>query len=321
MTRASSGSPAISICVCTFRRPLGLSRLLHSLRGLDPHTPSREVIVIDNDAERSAEALVRRAIQDGLDVHYEVEPVRNIALARNRAVLCAQGDWLAFIDDDEEADPLWLLELWRSVQSSDIDAAFGVVIRRFEPTTPAWIRSVYPAQQRLPGGALRWQDTGTGNAFVRRATILSLNGLFNPYYGETGGEDAELFSRMAIRGCTLVGVPGAIVYESLPASRLTIRYLLRWWFAAGVIVANVDNAANRLSADGASSDPSLLLRRVRLTGVHVIQGGLLIPWSRERALKHLMKAAFESGTILGGRFGLRVRRPRRVSDVPLDSRL
>ena len=42
---------------------------------------------------------------------YAVEPERNIALARNRALSLARGEKLAFIDDDEMASPFWLSTL------------------------------------------------------------------------------------------------------------------------------------------------------------------------------------------------------------------
>ncbi len=207
--------PEISICICTFQRSVGISSLLRSLRSLDPATPSREVIVIDNDAERSAEPIVRQANADALEVIYDVEPVRSIALARTRSVRYSQGEWIAFIDDDEGADPRWLLELWTFAHASHVNGVFGFVGRRFETAIPEWIRAAYPAQERTIGALLRWGQTGTGNALVRRSALFALGELFNPAYGLTGGEDSDIFYRMEKRGAVFMAVRSAVVYESV----------------------------------------------------------------------------------------------------------
>ena len=46
----------VSVCICTFRRPDGLSRLLRSLRDMPATSPRFEIIVVDNDAARSGES-------------------------------------------------------------------------------------------------------------------------------------------------------------------------------------------------------------------------------------------------------------------------
>ena len=92
----------ISLRVATDRRPSGLRRPRGSRRQSDPGSEI-EVVVVDNDAERSAAAVVEeaRAELPGLRLVYAAEPERNIALARNAAVRLASGDRFAFIDDDE----------------------------------------------------------------------------------------------------------------------------------------------------------------------------------------------------------------------------
>ena len=57
-TETAHGRPIeTSVCVATFRRPEGLSRLLRSLEVQQGEVPSFEVIVVDNDDEGSAAAI------------------------------------------------------------------------------------------------------------------------------------------------------------------------------------------------------------------------------------------------------------------------
>jgi len=92
----------VSICIATYRRPEGLSRLLDSLERLKLPTGVRvEIIVVDNDYNASAASIVLSRSSSLEPIHYCVEPRRNIALARNRALVEASGEWILFIDDDE----------------------------------------------------------------------------------------------------------------------------------------------------------------------------------------------------------------------------
>src|SRR5262245_22044824 len=100
-------SEHICVCICTYRRPAFLTALLHAL--VDQETEGRftySVVVVDNDRARSEEAVVRDfTASTTLAVHYGVEPRQNIALARNRAIENARGEFVAFIDDDECPPP------------------------------------------------------------------------------------------------------------------------------------------------------------------------------------------------------------------------
>lgn len=226
----------ISICVCTFRRPDGLLRLLRSLLHLDAATPRHEVIVVDNDAAMSAEPSVNQARAEGLPVQYLVEPVRGIARARNRSLEPATGEFVAFIDDDEEADPQWLVRLWGEVMRHDDDGGCGPVVPKFNDHTPRWlIEGRFFERPRLPTGTIlaAWQ-TRTGNALIRRRLLMALSGPFDERYDFTGGEDTDLFARLIERDGRVIAVDSALVYEHLPPSRTTVRWLLQRRFLNGM---------------------------------------------------------------------------------------
>src|SRR5271157_4115198 len=93
----------ISVCVCTYKRPQLLQRLLDDLgtqetNGLFTYS----IVVADNDHLRSGEAVVTGfAAASNIPVTYCVAPQQNISLARNEAIAHATGDFIAFIDDDE----------------------------------------------------------------------------------------------------------------------------------------------------------------------------------------------------------------------------
>jgi len=130
----------VSICIATYRRPEGLSRLLDSLERLKLPIGIRiETIVVDNDSDASAASIALSRSGSIEPLHYCVEPCRNIALARNQALSEASGEWILFIDDDEVADENWISEYLKLVEREPCDGAFGPVLPRFEVSGPGWI--------------------------------------------------------------------------------------------------------------------------------------------------------------------------------------
>ena len=99
---------SISVCIATYRRLERLEALLSDL-SRQQLLPS-EVIVVDNDAEGTARAVVERclAARPPFPIRYDIQPQKNIALTRNRTVELASREWLAFVDDDERAPDSWL---------------------------------------------------------------------------------------------------------------------------------------------------------------------------------------------------------------------
>ena len=118
-----TGRLAVSVCICTYRRPHLLAELLDSLAEQNFREPF-EIIVVDNDAANSAVTTVDNAKMrhPELNIRYSVELQKGISFARNTAVSLARGDFLAWIDDDETAAESWLMSLWATRLINDVDA-------------------------------------------------------------------------------------------------------------------------------------------------------------------------------------------------------
>src|SRR5205823_812524 len=109
----------ISVCICTYKRPQLLEQLLRELAGQDTNGRfTYSIVIVDNDKLRSAEGVaVSFAAESPLPVRYCVEARQNIALARNTAVANSEGDFIAFIDDDEFPTRSWLLTLFNALNA------------------------------------------------------------------------------------------------------------------------------------------------------------------------------------------------------------
>jgi glycosyltransferase involved in cell wall biosynthesis len=220
----------ISISICTYKRPAFLRRLLEELRcqateGLFAYS----IVVVDNDREESAKEVVSSfASNSAVETSYWVEPIPNIAMARNKGVQRTKGDYLAFIDDDEFPARDWLLVLYKACRTYGVDGVLGPVKPHFEAVPPKWLTKAgfYDRATHDTGFVMGWQEARTGNVLIRRQILDEIGEAFRPEFG-TGGEDQDFFRRMLERGHTFIWCNEAPVYEIVPAHRWKRRFLLR----------------------------------------------------------------------------------------------
>jgi succinoglycan biosynthesis protein ExoM len=209
--------PEISICVCTYRRPASLKKCLESLLAQKTDRDF-EIVVVDNDREGPAretvQAFRRRAAELDISLSYFIEPERNIACARNCAVVNSNGSAIAFIDDDEYAAGDWIERLSTVLAATNSSGVFGPVLAEFPEDFPEWMkRSRLFEHPRQRSGVIAPGSWKTGNALLSRDVLLHFPGPFDPAYGRTGGEDTELFGRLYRAGCVFYWCDEATVYE------------------------------------------------------------------------------------------------------------
>ena len=218
----------ISVCIATYRRPERLRALLDDLA--HQRRLPLEVVVVDNDGAASGRPATDAAVAAGapFPIQYSLQSFKNVALTRNRTVVLARGDWLAFVDDDERAPPEWLEQLADAATRFGADGVLGPVEPALPATAPAWLRRgrfYHWARMKtgtiVPANLLRF-----GNVLLSAALLRTQNPVFNPAYGLTGGEDGDLLTRLVQTGARIVWCDQAVVNEPVESSRLSLRWLL-----------------------------------------------------------------------------------------------
>lgn len=257
MAEHSSGRPRptqVDVCVCTFRRE-SVVATLESLaaQGIPPATELR-VIVADNDETPSARDRVAAAAgRLALDLRYRHCPARNISIARNGALDAADGDWVAFIDDDETAAPGWLAALLSRAAETGADVVLGPVRPLYRPEAPSWMRAgAFHATEPVTKGG-RIVAGYTSNALMRRMAPAAEGQRFDLALGRSGGEDTEFFDRLIARGARIAYAPDAVVSEVVPPDRARLDWLLRRRFRFGqthgaLLARNAQGPAQRMAA-------------------------------------------------------------------------
>jgi len=287
----------VSVCVSTCARPVGLGVLLGALEVLEiPAGTALRVVVIDNDPLGSAKAVCDEATaRHAYPLRYAVEKRRGIPFARNAALSLAlsDSDFVAFIDDDEIPESDWLRELLRVQGYYKADVVTGPCLPRYLEPPPSWVvEGRFHEMPRHPTGTLR-QVAYTHNVLVRAAVFDGLDRYFDESMALNGGDDEEFFARVFAAGFQIIWADNAIVHETVPASRSTLRWLVQRGFRVGTSSAWVQLKHH-----------SSTLLRLLTHGVYcTIKGAglvLSLPLSgRARAVEGLRLIGFGLGRIAG----------------------
>ena len=219
--------------------------------------------------------------------------MRGIAQCRNRAVVASDSRFIAFIDDDEEAVPDWLAALHREAT-------------RAGPMPPSALSHIASPASRRPGSAnaafsnipdlangsaIPWYLTRTSNAYIRRASLPDARAPFDVRLGLIGGEDVDLFYRMAQTGARFVAASDARTFEFRDASRTTFRWLLRRSFRNGGTLGHIywQHASRRRQlVRGAAA----VLQSIR----YLARSAVALTRSRAAALSDLLRSVEFLGT-------------------------
>lgn len=219
----------ICVCVCTYKRPEYLRRLLSGLASQETGGFfTYSIVVTDNDSLRSAEQMANQFAADSpIPIHYCVEPQQNIAMARNKAVSKASGDFIAFIDDDEFPQRHWLLTLFQACAKYGADGVLGPVRPHFDAGTPAWVikGKFYDRPSYRTGFVIDATKGRTGNCLLKGSILADSEQPFRAEF--QSGEDQDFFRRMIERGHVFIWCEEAVAYEVVPPLRWKRSFMLK----------------------------------------------------------------------------------------------
>jgi len=297
----------VVVAIPSFRRPLGLERLLAALEKLETKSQV-SVLVADNDAacrEAFAVCETLRAKNYRWPLDCIFAPDRGIAQARNalveHALAHSSAEFIAMLDDDEWPAPGWL-DAFLSVQATTgADALHGAVLRRFESKPNLWAAACHGiAPMRRKTGPIRTID-GSSNVLVRRSCFEGLvKPCFDPSFALSGGEDRDFFERLRRQGKRFAWADEAIVYAWVPASRASFIWALKRAYRTG-------NSDMRVFLKHRDSHREFLHELLKIAGAPILCPPLLLlslPFVRRQAdaLCRLCRAAGKAAALMGHRY-------------------
>jgi GT2 family glycosyltransferase len=209
----------ISAIVCTRNRAGRLQQALESFATLSvPDKHVWELIIVDNNSNDGTEEVVRKFARfSGLDVRYVFEAKTGLSFARNRGVREANGEIIAFTDDDCQISPNWLQTIQKEFSSDPSLAVLGGRVLPYHKNDSGIGIRTYEKRIRFtaPRQLLKL-IIGCNMAFTRKV-FDEIRG-FDPGLGAgsrcRSAEDSDFVYRAYKKGFKIVYSPEIVVYHN-----------------------------------------------------------------------------------------------------------
>lgn len=198
--------PKISVVVCTYNGGQTLRDCLTSLMRLE--YPDYEVIVID-DGSSDNTGLIAKDFPQAI---YHRQANCGLGVARNVGAKLADGEIVAYTDDDCRVDEHWLLYLAQAMKDQDVHAIGGPNITPPDDGLIAWCIAASPGNPShvMLDDRLAEHVPGCNMAF-RRSTLLGLGGFDSQF--RVAGDDVDICWRLLDAELRIGYAPGAMVWH------------------------------------------------------------------------------------------------------------
>lgn len=231
----------VVIGIPTYKRPIGLARLLDSV-AKQKAVFKPIVVVADNEGDAGTGLQVVEKTKSAgypFELHAIAVNERGISQARNALLSYGfetlDATHLAMIDDDEWVEPQWIAEFVKVQQQTSADVVGGSVSPEFETQRPEWAKGLHIYYESNPGfsGPISLVQ-GTTNVMLARSIVENYpSERFDTFYSLVGGGDKEFFTRIKRLGATFAFAHKAQSHELFAASRLTKKWALERAYRIG----------------------------------------------------------------------------------------
>lgn len=205
----------IAVVVPTFNRAGYLEAAIDS--ALAQARPPDEIVIVDDGSTDETPALLAAY---GGRIRSIRQDNRGQAAARNRGVIEARTEWIAFLDSDDCWEPGTLTRLERAVQEFP---SAGLIAMRARVVRADGTRTARVQGKRSKGPFFTTRSILMGDAggiltpMVRRSLFVEVGGFDTTL---RAAEDVDLWLRLSFR-TTLVGVPERLLLRRAHASNLS----------------------------------------------------------------------------------------------------
>ncbi len=246
------GTVDVVVCIPAFRRPDHLRLTLSSVAA--QQTDRRfAVVVVENDHAKqgSVPEAARFFAETAIPGLCIVEPRQGNCHAINAAFQTAlavfpQATKFMMIDDDEIASMHWIERMVATAETTDADIVGGPVLPQFfdrRCTHLAEHPAFRPAYDKSGPVSMIY---GSGNCLIQRRVFDNLaSPSFDLRFNLLGGGDTDFFLRCRDQGMAFYWSADAVIAETVPPSRTSLKWLMLRGLRIGAINYHAQLKATR----------------------------------------------------------------------------
>ena len=212
--------PAVSVIIPTYNHR---DFVLDALDSVFAQTFTDHEIIVINDGSPDDTSRLLQPLVEQKRIHYVEQPNAGQAAARNRGLALAQGEFIAFLDDDD----LWPPEKL-GMQVMELRRSKALLVGGWAGITLDGVSVL--REQGVRPGTLNINDLFCGSPFlspgqtlIRRSTLEELGGFDETIWG---ADDFDLYLRIASLGELRVNRQMSLLYRLHPGNSSNQRELM-----------------------------------------------------------------------------------------------
>ena len=223
---AEPGRPTISINVCTYNAGELLAKALDCMvRQETGGEFSLEIVVIDDGStDGAAEGVAEIAATSRVPIRYCSAGGKGVSHARNTGAAESRGEWIAWFDQDQLAEPTWLKDMWSTARETGADLVDGPRDLLLTDGQRAGLSDFCRAcLGEISDGDtvhehVRRHGSCTGNALIKKEVFDAVGGFDESILD--GWEDWDYVRRLRAKGFACWYSPKALVHHVVSPDRL-----------------------------------------------------------------------------------------------------
>jgi len=236
-------SPLISVVICTYNRVDVFVDALKTICNQTLDASFYEVIVVDNNSSDNTAHVAKDFCERFPNVRYCLESKQGLSHARNRGWREAQGEYVAYIDDDCKVPEQWLAEAKDIIERFSPGVFGGPAYAFYNTPKPCWFKDSYGSHEPFKDARILKNKECIKifgmNMCFRRALLEAIEG-FDIRLGMCGKkiayceETALILHVLNTMPDELIYYdPELYVYHLVQKERMTVCWLVRSWFTMG----------------------------------------------------------------------------------------
>jgi len=261
VAQLGTGLKEVSVVLSAYSRDRS-DQVLDCIKSLRAQSLLPKEIILVLDPDQGLVDFYKSRLPDYVKV--VVSEGFGLSKARNAGVKKAEGEVIAFIDDDAVAEKDWLQNLVRNYDAPCVVGVGGFVEPIWESNRPVWLPEelnwiVGCSYKGLPEHKANVRNPIGCNMSFRKS-VFERVGYFRSDIGRFGkkllaGEEAELSTRILekIPNSKIVYDPSAVVHHRVDKNRVSLRYMWKRSFYEGLSKALITspkwNSSTTLSTE------------------------------------------------------------------------